>query len=166
MPGGGAYVSQSPQRVIQRSLEGWRANTHTHTHHQTEASQKDLRPRQMRVRRGDSDSALTIFLCTMFGKFFCNVKNEFYKNSQSRFEFSSPRAFQWWSRNCRSPLDCSGNGFFWARIGRPIQLYFTSVRNLCYCYLQFDTKLTFFYCKGANTELNASICNMIYVTFL
>ena len=31
------------------------------------------------------------------------VKNKFYKNRPSRYEFSSPRAFQWRSWNCRSP---------------------------------------------------------------
>ena len=40
------------------------------------------------------------------------VKNKFYKNRPSRSGFSSPRAFQRWSQNCRSPYGFFGNYFF------------------------------------------------------
>ena len=78
---------------------------------QTEAPQKDLRPRHKRVRQGESDSALIIYVRkTLFEKLFWKVKNRFYKNSQSGSGISSPRAFQRWSWICRSPYV-----FFWER---------------------------------------------------
>ena len=40
------------------------------------------------------------------------VKNGSYKNDTRISGFSSPRAFQQWSRNCRSPSGSLGNYFF------------------------------------------------------
>ena len=77
---------------------------------QTEAPQKDLRPRQTSIRRDESNSALTIFSGQHLESYFENTgQNDFYKNSQNRFGFSLPRAFQWWSRNCRSPSGLLAN---------------------------------------------------------
>ena len=39
-------------------------------------------------------------------------QNKVYKNIPGRSEFSTPRAFQWWSRICRSPFGLLGNLFF------------------------------------------------------
>ena len=80
----------------------------------TEAPQKDLRPLQTSIRRGESDSAWTIFLfrCYLESYFEKRGENGSHKNSPSRFGFPLPRAFRWWSRNCRSPSAFFGYEFF------------------------------------------------------
>ena len=75
------------------------------------AHQKDLRSRHKRVQRGESDSALSILFGHYLEKLFWKeVKNECTKICrQSRSGFSSPRAFQLWSRNCRNPSGSSAS---------------------------------------------------------
>ena len=93
-------------------------------YHWTKVPQKDLRRWHKRVWRGKSDSALSIFVRTLFEKLFWRRgQNIFYKNAQSRPGFSSPRAFHTWSWICGSPLDLLVNWFLCASTGGPIQLY-------------------------------------------
>ena len=73
--------------------------------HQSKGPQKGLRPRQTSIQRGESKSS---GFCFYWGHLFACFKNKRAKNDHRKIEpwrsgFSSPRACQWWSQNCRSP---------------------------------------------------------------
>ena len=58
---------------------------------------------------------------TLLGKLYWKgQKNDNKKLNPEELVFPSPRAFQWWSRNCRSASGSLENCFLSARIGRPI----------------------------------------------
>ena len=72
-----------------------------------ETSEKEYSTRQIRIC-GDyfcSDIVWKVILKK-------ETKHGLHKNSPQRFRFSLPRAFQWWSQNCRSPSGSLGNIFF------------------------------------------------------
>ena len=85
---------------------------------QSEATQKDLRPLHRSIRRGESKSAVFIFVWTLFGKLFWKKKIKMYhtKNRHNRFRFFLSRTVCTYVRSLRfvvhGPYDLFRNWFF------------------------------------------------------
>ena len=82
-------------------------HTNQGTSEESETSEDEYLARRIQIHL---DDFLLWPFFTCFKKW--EVKKWYYKNNPSRSGFSSPRAFQWRSRKCRSPYGFFGNWFF------------------------------------------------------